>query len=53
MAKIYSSKKSNQLTVKGKEPCPRQHVIANLLNYSKALEVKITASGKKIGLVLN
>jgi hypothetical protein len=53
MAKIYSSKKSNESTAESKELCPRPHVITNLLNYSKSLEVKSTTSGRKIGVILN
>lgn len=29
------------------------HLISNVLNYSKALEVKKTSAGKRIGTVLN
>lgn len=55
MAKIYteSLKKNNPIKAGNAEPRPRAHVLQNLLNYSKSLEVKKMPNGERTFWVLN
>jgi uncharacterized protein (DUF2344 family) len=53
MPKLYLKNEILVQTAKFESLKPRQHVINNLLNYSKALEVNTMKSGKKIALNMN
>ncbi|MFN5832069.1 MAG: hypothetical protein ACK46R_15080 [Bacteroidota bacterium] len=53
MPKLYS-KTENQVNVVSSEGLkPRAHIVSNLLNYSKSLQVETMTNGKKTVIHLN
>jgi len=53
MQKLYLKNNSQVVTSNLENLKPRPHVITNLLNYSKSLQVSTMTNGKKVALNLN
>lgn len=53
MPKLYSKHETLVHVTNSETLKPRPHVIANLLNYSKSLQVETMKGGKKVALNLN